>query len=1055
MKTQTAPTSSLISSSLPQWRHDVFLSFYGKDTRNNFTAHLYTTLKDKSIFAFRDDEKLERGRCIAPVLLKAIEESKYAIVVLSRNYAFSSWCLLELAKIVECMETTGLTVLPIFYHVSPSHVRDQTYSFAEAFAEHEKDPKIVKEDVQTWKTALRKVGNISGWDLRGDRDESKAIQDIVGKILSKLNSIVSTSCVSKDLIGIASRVKELECLCLNNRPDDDVHFVGIWGMGGIGKTTLARAFYDRFSSQFEASSFIANVRERTGKDGLIPLQNELLSHILMERNIDIKDVDRGKNTISLRLCYKKVLVILDDVDKSEQLEALANERNWFGPGSSIIITTRNERLLIEHGLTKTEIYRAKGLDNDEALQLFSWKAFKKELPPEDFVGLSKQIIHYAKGHPLALKVLGSFLFEREVDFWESAVSRLKANPDGKIMDTLKISFDGLEEKERNLFLDIACFYKGEDRYHVKSILERFDYDPNIGIDVLISKSLITESGTKLWMHDLLEDMGREIVRLESPEDPGRRSRLWHDEDILRVLKSNSGTKRIQGIVLNSPPQEELHLNSDVFSKLKSLRLLNIRGNVHLSQDLSYLSTELRDMAWHGYPLKSWPPGFPPDKLVELNMCCSHIGQPWQGIKSLHKLKLVNLSNSRYLMETPDFTGAPNLERLILRGCTKLLKLHSSVGDLRRLIVLNLKYCTSLRSLPCYISWDFLEELILSGCSRLEKLPESVGNLKRLSQLHLDGCCKLDKMPEDLGNVERLEELDISGTAIRQVPSSFLRLQNLKMLNCQECSGLPAQSLLGLLFGCFLPSCDIGFVLPDSFSGLRCLNKLNLSFCHLEDGAIPSDLSGLSSLLALDLSGNDFTLLPESISQLPKLRVLFLRRCIWLRSLPELPSNIVNVAAEDCISLKEYSNEISGIISDESGLSHVDFKKNGTALVVTGKLRRQSKHSIMSGTFSLPAAQGKLMNERTIKANIDLARVIGGGSRGVGIPMWFQNQRMGSSITIRLHQDMDDSRKWLGCALYFVFEIYDLESWESTDQEDYEQHVFHFDTDEGRESDENV
>ncbi|KAG6626341.1 hypothetical protein CIPAW_15G041000 [Carya illinoinensis] len=145
---------------------DVFLSFYGKDTLNNFTAHLYTTLKYKSIFAFRDDEKLERGRYISPDLLKAIEESKYAIVVLSRNYAFSSWCLLELAKIVECMETTGLTVFPIFYHVSPSHVRDQTDSFAEAFAELEKDSNIVKEDVQTWKTALRKVSNISGCDLR-------------------------------------------------------------------------------------------------------------------------------------------------------------------------------------------------------------------------------------------------------------------------------------------------------------------------------------------------------------------------------------------------------------------------------------------------------------------------------------------------------------------------------------------------------------------------------------------------------------------------------------------------------------------------------------------------------------------------------------------------------------------------------------------------------------------------------------------------------------------------------------------------------------------------
>lgn len=284
----------------------------------------------------------------------------------------------------------------------------------------------------------------------------------------------------------------------------------------------------------------------------------------------------------------------------------------------------------------------------------------------------------------------------------------------------------------------------------------------------------------------------------------------------------------------------------------------------------------------------------------------------------------------------------------------MLELHPSVGDLRDLIVLNLKDCASLKSLPCNIGWDSLEELILSGCSRLEKLPESVGNLKRLSQLHLDGCSKLDNMPKDLGNVERLEELDISGTAIRRVPSSFLRLKNLKMLNCQGCSGLPPQSLLGLLFGCFLPSSDIGFVLPDSFAGLRCLNKLNLSYCHLKDGAIPSDLSGLSSLLALDLSGNDFERSPESISQLFKLRAIFLRSCKRLRSLPELPSSVVSVAAEDCISLEEHSNELSAIVSDETGL----------ALLRTCTPRESQGGKL--GTLSLSTAEGDLMNERTIK-----------------------------------------------------------------------------------------
>ena len=160
MATQTASSSS--SSS---WKYDVFLSFCGVDTRKNFTGHLYTALEQKGILTFKDDEKLERGKYISSELLKAIEESKYAIIVLSTNYAFSQWCLIELVKIVECMKETKLTVLPVFYHVDPSDVRNQMGTLAQAFERHEEDPKVNKDDIQAWKAALKEVGNISGWHL--------------------------------------------------------------------------------------------------------------------------------------------------------------------------------------------------------------------------------------------------------------------------------------------------------------------------------------------------------------------------------------------------------------------------------------------------------------------------------------------------------------------------------------------------------------------------------------------------------------------------------------------------------------------------------------------------------------------------------------------------------------------------------------------------------------------------------------------------------------------------------------------------------------------------
>ncbi|XP_040997410.1 TMV resistance protein N-like isoform X3 [Juglans microcarpa x Juglans regia] len=988
-------TTQTSSSSLHEW--GVFLSFHGGDTRQKFTAHLYNALEKRSLSTFRDDKELERGRYISEELLNAIENSMSAVVVLSPYYAFSRWCLTELVKIVECMQRKGLILLPVFYQVDPSHVRNQKGTFAEAFVKHENDPTIVGDDLQTWKSALSKVGNISGWDLR-DRDESTVIEDIVGEILAKLNSTFST--VSKKLVGIDSRLEKLMNLYLNNRRDE-VRFLGIWGMGGIGKTTLARAVYEKISSQFlqSVSSFIADVRERSGGNGgLVDLQKQLLYDLFKDKSSDIKDVDRGKNKIRHGLRNRRVLVVVDDVDQTQQLEALAIERDWFGGGSVIIITTRDKHLLIERGLAEDEIYRAKEFDDDEALQLFSWKAFKKELPLDGFVELSKQIIHYAKGLPLALEVLGRFLCRQNVDFWKSALKSLRQNPKKEIVDALKISFDGLEENEQKIFLDIACYFKGEMYVNrVKSILESCDYHPSCGIEILISKSLITISRGKLWMHDLLREMGHEIVRRQSQGDPGRQSRLWLTNDIIRVLKNNSGTNRIEGIVLNSPPQEELHLNSDVFSEMKNLRLLKIIGNVHLSQGLSYLSTELRVMEWHGYPLKSLPMSFrQPDKLFELSMCSSHIQQLWQGTKSLYKLEHVDLSDSRYLVETPDFTNAPNLKRLILRGCTKLRNLHSSVGALKRLILLNLKGCTSLTSLPCNISWDSLEILILSGCTRLWKFPETVGNMNRLRQLDLDGialeelpssighltgltylslrgckrllslpsaicgltslktlalfgCSQLEEMPEGLGNLEHLEELDLSETAIRQFPSSITRLQNLRLLSFQGCSGLPPKSFLKRLVTWFWGNPDTCLVLRTSLSSALCsLKKLDLSNCHLKDGAIPSDPSELSSLLALDLSGNDFTLLPESISQLSKLVIIFLRRCCQLQSLPELPSSTAYVDALDCISLETRSNKLHAWVSDETGLATLNWFR---------KPRR------------LKDGQRDLLKERTIKLSV--------------------------------------------------------------------------------------
>ncbi|KAG2671389.1 hypothetical protein I3760_14G133500 [Carya illinoinensis] len=360
----------------------------------------------------------------------------------------------ELAEIFEWEEKKNLTIIPIFYHVNPSDVRNQRGNFAEAFAAHEKDLKVDIKEIDTWRNACRKVGNISGEHINGDRYESTIIQQISRRIFYNYTTLDIRIHENQKIVGINSRVEEM--MNLLHMESNDVRFLGIHGMGGIGKTTLAEIIYYRFSCRFEGSSFISCTREKsTTAPNLASLQKHLLSKI-MQQEIHIWDHRDRIMLMRNRLRNKKVLIILDDVDCEKLLSALAGDRKWFGPGSRVIITCRDSHLLITHEVN--DIYKLELLQTTDALQLFSLSAFDITHPPENYKNLSMDFVKYAGGLPLALKVLGCFLFGRTIDAWESARNQLGANPKKEIFDILKISFDGLEESQQKLFLDVACFF---------------------------------------------------------------------------------------------------------------------------------------------------------------------------------------------------------------------------------------------------------------------------------------------------------------------------------------------------------------------------------------------------------------------------------------------------------------------------------------------------------------------------------------------------------------------------------------------------------------------
>ena len=149
------------SSSTHRWDHDVFLSFRGAETRNNFTGHLYKALRDQGFNTFIDDS-LQKGEEIPMDLVKAIESSMISIVIFSKTFASSTWCLNELVKIFEC-RSNGQLVFPIFYKVSPSEIRKQDGEFGIALAEHEEKFKDDIEKVQTWRKTLTEAAKLSGF----------------------------------------------------------------------------------------------------------------------------------------------------------------------------------------------------------------------------------------------------------------------------------------------------------------------------------------------------------------------------------------------------------------------------------------------------------------------------------------------------------------------------------------------------------------------------------------------------------------------------------------------------------------------------------------------------------------------------------------------------------------------------------------------------------------------------------------------------------------------------------------------------------------------------
>ncbi|KAM7496903.1 hypothetical protein LguiA_021317 [Lonicera macranthoides] len=936
--------------------YEVFLSFRGADTRNGFTDYLYHGLIGSGVRTFRDDNELPIGEKIGDELPSAIKQSKISIPIFSKNYAFSKWCLRELAHMVECRANGGQLIYPIFYDVEPNEVQHcEKGSYKDAFRKHKNDKELDEKTVRQWKAALEIVGDLKGLELKKETNgrEGEFVKKVVEEVLSKLKK--NYQHVPKYLVGMDSHIKEMEGLL--NSDSNGLRIIGILGMGGLGKTTIAKVIYNKLSEHFKHSCFLEDVREKSEHhNGIDNLQTTLLSEIL-KRKIDSKGLYKIKDAIQ----GKNVFLVLDDVDKMSQIEKLLGDHSWYEAGSRIIITTRNEEVLLalertyqNEGLHELyRCYRLNLMDKNLALQLFSKHAFMRDFPPEGYDALAKKVVSSAGGLPLVLVTLGSLLFiETDRGLWQKKLEKLQALPPPEVLGRLRISYDALDNAQQQIFLDIACHFSGGDKTILYYMWDDCKFYPSEGINALVRRSLITVGDdNKLWMHDRLRELGVQIICEKYWDEPGKWSRVWRIEDGWDVLKTHLGTKNVKLLFLGFGLDEREPVGGEEFRKLPNLRYLSM-GGIDLDGDFKNLLQNLRWLDWCYCPGNCAPTNFHLKNLVILDLTGGKIRDEWGGwsqIKMSNKLKVLILYGCSYFTRIPHLSAFPTLERLDLRGCELLCRLDG-LEELKLLKYLDVSGCYSLESLPDLSKLtslqilvffncgelieiqgldklELLENLEISYCMALERLP-NLSKLKKLTTFKPLSCFKLVEI-QGLDGLASLEHLDISYCVSLQSLPDLSNLENLTRFEsswCKKLVEIQGQDRLASLEHLGISHCESLQSLPD-LSNLENLTRFESSWCvklveiqgldrlasleHLDISYCESlqslpDLSNLEKLTRFDSSWCEKLVEIQGLDRLASLEHLDISGCESLQNLPDLSKlkKLRNLLISSCDKLTE-------------------------------------------------------------------------------------------------------------------------------------------------------